>query len=105
MSTDETELRIAVEAILKSPSRKKLIIAGPGTGKTTLFKQVLQLTTGEPNQRIVLTFINNLKDDLEKDLKGLAEVHTLHSYCLGLLHRNPVLRGSLSPDFRCCPGL
>lgn len=105
MSAEEAELRAAIEAVLQSPSRKKLVIAGPGTGKTTLFKQMLELASGEPDQRIVLTFINNLKDDLEKDLDGLAQVFTLHSYCLGLLHRNPALRGTLSPDFRCCPGL
>lgn len=102
---EEIELRAAVEAVLRSSSKKKLVIAGPGTGKTTLFKQMLELAPGEPDQRIVLTFINNLKDDLEGDLGGLAQVFTLHSYCLGLLHRDPALRGSLSPDFRCCPGL
>jgi superfamily I DNA/RNA helicase len=102
---EEAEFRAAIEAVLQSPSRKKLVIAGPGTGKTTLFKRMLERAPGEPDQRIVLTFINNLKDDLEKDLEGLAKVFTLHSYCLGLLHRNPALRGSLSPDFRCCPEL
>ena len=105
ISAEEAEFRAAIEAVLQSPSRKKLVIAGPGTGKTKLFKQVLELASGEPDQRIVLTFINNLKDDLEKDLEGLAQVFTLHSYCLGLLHHNPALRGSLSPHFRCCPGL
>jgi superfamily I DNA/RNA helicase len=104
-SAEEIELRAAIEAVLSSPSHKKLVIAGPGTGKTTLFKQLLELAAEEPGQRIVLTFINNLKNDLENDLGGLAQVFTLHSYCLGLLHRNPALRGSLSPDFRCCPGL
>lgn len=104
-SAEEAELRAAIEAVLSSSSDKKLVIAGPGTGKTTLFKQLLELAAGEPDQRIVLTFINNLKDDLEDDLGGLAHVFTLHSYCLGLLHRDPALRGSLSPDFRCCPGL
>jgi superfamily I DNA/RNA helicase len=104
-SAEEAELRAAIEAVLSSPSDKKLVIGGPGTGKTTLFKQMLELTPGRPHQRIVLTFINNLKDDLEDDLGELAEVFTLHSYCLGLLHRDGALRASLSPDFRCCPGL
>jgi len=102
---EEAELRGAVEAVLSSSSKKKLVIAGPGTGKTTLFKQMLELAPGDTDKRIVLTFINNLKDDLERDLGGLAQVFTLHSYCLGLLHRDPALRGSLSSDFRCCPGL
>lgn len=104
-SVEEAELTAAIEAVLNSSSDKKLVIAGPGTGKTTLFKRLLELAPGEPDQRIVLTFINNLKDDLEDDLGGLAQVFTLHSYCLGLLYRDPALRGSLSLDFRCCPGL
>jgi len=105
VSPEEAELRAAIEAVLESPSRKKLVIAGPGTGKTTLFKQVLELASGDPDRRIVLTFIKGLKDDLEKDLDGLARVFTLHSYCLGLLRRDSGLRGSLFPEFRCCPGL
>ncbi len=105
LTPEEAELKAAIEAVLRSPARKKLVIAGPGTGKTTLFKQMLQLAAGEPDQRIVLTFINSLKNDLEDDLAGLAQVYTLHSFCLGLLHRDRTLRGNLSPDFRCCPGL
>jgi superfamily I DNA/RNA helicase len=111
MVDDEThgaeadELRDRIEAVLRSPSAKKLVIAGPGTGKTTLFKKLLERTPGESKHRIVLTFINNLRDDLENDLAELAKVFTLHSYCMGLLHRNVALRGSLSSDFRCCPGL
>ncbi len=104
-NVEKAELKVAIEAVLSSPSEKKLVIAGPGTGKTTLFKQVLKLMPGKPDRRIVLTFINNLKDDLKDDLGGLAQVFTLHSYCLGLLHRDPALRSSLSPNFRCCPGL
>jgi superfamily I DNA/RNA helicase len=104
-SAEEAEFRAAIEAVLKSPSDKKLVIGGPGTGKTMLFRQLLEFAPGEPDQRIVLTFINNLKNDLENDLGGLAQVFTLHSYCLGLLHHDPALRGLLSPDFHCCPGL
>ena len=104
-SQEEADLKAAVDAVLKSPSPKKLVIAGPGTGKTTLFKQMLTLETGAPDQRIVLTFINNLKNDLEEDLIDLAKVYTLHSYCLGLLYKNPSINTNLSSRFRCCPGL
>lgn len=104
-SSEEAELQAAIEAVLSSPSDKKLVIAGPGAGKTTLFKRLLKRTPGDPDQRIVLTFINNLKDDLEEDLSGLARVFTLHSFCMGILHRNSSIRGSLSGDFRCQPGL
>ncbi len=105
MSPEEAELNAAVEAILNSDSPKKLVVAGPGTGKTSLFKRMLKAASGVPDQRIVLTFINNLKDDLERDLGDIAKVHTLHSYCLSLLYGKPALRGSLSRRFRCCPGL
>ncbi len=103
--TEEAELKAAIERILKSPSSKKLVMAGPGTGKTTLFKRILELAGGESNRHLVLTFINNLKDDLEAELSGLAKVYTLHSYCLGLLYRSPAFRTGLSANFRCCPGL
>lgn len=105
ISKEEAELNAAIEAVLRSPSLKKLVIAGPGTGKTTLFQHLLELETGNPNRRIVLTFVNNLKDDLEEDLADLAKVFTLHSYCLGLLYQDSMLRSRLSSSFRCCPGL
>ena len=104
-NAEEVELRAAIETILRTPGDKKLVISGPGTGKTTLFKQLLELAPGRPERNIVLTFINNLRDDLEDELRGLAQVFTLHAYCLGLLYRNPAIRGALSSNFRCCPGL
>lgn len=103
-SVEKAELDAAIERVLRSSNPKKLVVAGPGTGKTTLFKQMLELAEGEPDRRLVLTFINNLRDDLEKELSGLAEVRTLHSFCLGLLYQSP-LRGNLSSEFQCHPGL
>ncbi len=105
MSDEESLLRTAIARVLESPSRKKLIVAGPGTGKTTLFRLMLEESEGDPNRCLVLTFINNLRNDLEKDLSEYARVYTLHSYCLGLLYNNPTLRSGLSSTFRCFPGL
>lgn len=105
LTSEQAELKDAIDAVISSPSRKKLVVAGPGTGKTTLFKLLLESAPGNPEGRVVLTFINILKNDLEKDLADLAQVFTLHSFCLGLLHREPALRGALSPKLRCCPGL
>jgi hypothetical protein len=102
---EEAKLKAAIDLILLSRSRKKLVIAGPGTGKTSLFKRILEAADGGLNRRLVLTFNHNLREDLETELDGLAGVFTLHSYCLGLLYRHPKLRGRLSSDFRCCPGL
>lgn len=105
LSSEERELQAAIASIMESGGAKKLVIAGPGTGKTTLFKRILEASPGGEDQRLVLTFINNLRDDLAKDLEGLARALTLHSYCMGLLHKSGSLRGALSEDFKCCPGL
>jgi ATP-dependent DNA helicase UvrD/PcrA len=101
----EAELNEAVEKILRSSNPRKLIVAGPGTGKTTIFKKLLEATAGDRETRIVLTFIRNLTADLGRVLGGLARVSTLHGYCQSLLHRDARLRGRLTGDFRCVPGM
>jgi stage III sporulation protein SpoIIIAA len=76
MEADVTsELREAIDRILQSSGRKKLVVAGPGTGKTTLFRALLELGSGSQKTRLVLTFINNLKNDLEKSLSELASIY------------------------------
>jgi hypothetical protein len=88
MSSDRyTSARIRrdkhVAAVLGSPSQKKVVVAGPGTGKTYLFKKVLE---GKP-RCLTLTFINALVDDLSVELSGMSEVRTLHSFARELLRR------------------
>ena len=101
----EQELREATDRILQSDSRKRLVVAGPGTGKTFLFRKLLEASPGERDQRLILTFINNLKDDIDRSLGELARTFTLHGYCQHLLYRHAELRGGLSTEFRCYPGL
>jgi superfamily I DNA/RNA helicase len=91
--------------ILRSESRKKLILAGPGTGKTFVFRKLLEAAPGDRKTRLVLTFINNLKNDLEESLSDLACVFTLHGYSQSLLYRKPGLRAGLTSEFRYLPGL
>ncbi|SRR6266487_7072271 len=86
-TAEEVELQKIIERVVTSKSAKKLIVAGPGAGKTTLFKTLLKASPGCKEDRLVLTFINSLKDDLENQLSDYASVFTLHGYCLGLLHR------------------
>jgi superfamily I DNA/RNA helicase len=54
---------------------------------------------------LVLTFINTLKDDLDRNLGDVAKVFTLHGYCQHLLHNDEQLRIGLSKQFTCHPGL
>jgi len=104
-TSEELELAEAVERVLASNSPKKLIVAGPGAGKTTLFGKLLDQAPGAPDQRLVLTFINNLRADLDRSLGDRARVNTLHGYCQYLLHQHAQLRCGLADDFICHPGL
>jgi superfamily I DNA/RNA helicase len=103
--SEAEELNAAVNKVLESKSRKKLVVAGPGAGKTTLFKKLLEITAGSRDDRLVLTFINTLKDDLDRSLGANSLVNTLHGYCLSLLYSNAALRKGLTDKFICYPEL
>lgn len=90
----------AAEAIVGSPSRKKLVVAGPGTGKTFTFKKALAAVG---NKGVALTFIRALVKDLERDLGSNNLVNTFHGFCKHLLHRSTVK--GLSARFTYFPPL
>jgi len=77
----EAERQRHVDAVLKSSARKKIVVAGPGTGKTYLFKQILE----GKKDTLTLTFVNSLVEDLSLELCGLSDVKTLHGYARGAL--------------------
>lgn len=72
----ETERTKYVNDIISSTADKKVVVAGPGTGKTFLFKKVLNGKT----KTLTLSFVNSLVDDLSLELYGISEVRTLHSF-------------------------
>jgi superfamily I DNA/RNA helicase len=72
-----------VDAVVHSESRKKLVVAGPGTGKTFLFKKVLR----GKDETLTLTFVNALVEDLSRDLFGLSDVKTLHGFARAQLQK------------------
>lgn len=88
------------QAILDSDAQRRLIVSGPGTGKTYTFQQALR---DSDSPGLALTFINNLADDLAQDLGDLADASTFHGYCKRLLHETPV--DGLTFDFDYFPPL
>lgn len=91
----EAERAKYVEAVLNSTARRKIVVAGPGTGKTYLFKQILKTK----RKALTLSFINSLVEDLMLDLCGMSDVRTLHSYAHQTLQdtsAKPRMFGTLS---------
>jgi superfamily II DNA or RNA helicase len=74
------------DAILNSTADRKIIISGPGTGKSFLFQEICKKNIEQgKDKNLTLSFINELVDDLKKDLYQLSEVKTLHSFALGCI--------------------
>jgi len=73
------------QRIIDSTSSRKVIVAGPGTGKTTTFELILKKSGSHNN--IVLTFINRLVNDLNCRLSDFAKVSTLHKFCMGIFNQ------------------
>lgn len=108
---DQEELRIYLKKqeeerdrfnrrILESTNTKKIIISGPGTGKTYSFKALFGRKQGN---YIALTFINDLADKLKKNLKDMAKSRTFHSFCKELLHK--IKHEGIKDDFILFPKL
>jgi len=92
-----------LRAILESSSRQKIIVAGPGTGKTYTFGQLLR--EGTPGDKLALTFIRRLVADMADEFGDIAEVKTFHAYSKKLLHERfggielaPYLNSVVSQD-------
>lgn len=73
-----------LQAILDSKAKRKLIVAGAGTGKTFTFGKLLEKQAGGNN--LAMTFIRKLVADMEASLAENAEVKTFHAYCKKILH-------------------
>jgi ATP-dependent DNA helicase UvrD/PcrA len=103
IETEQARLRAerqaALDAILDSAADKKLIVAGPGTGKTHTFKAALERAGGG----VALTFIRALVRDLRAALAETAEIiNTFHGFAKHLLHSHPY---GVGVNFWYCPAL
>lgn len=109
---DSLALDAEQRAIIESDSRRSLVIAGPGTGKTRLLVGWIarHVSTGavEPGRVLALTFTHRaageLKDRLALLLPGQADkitAATFHSFCWSVLRElDPSLRVVYSPSHR-----
>lgn len=88
------------DTLAKHDAARMLIVSGPGTGKSTLFKARLKhLLTEHPDQRVsVATFVRKLVRDLSEDIKNDAsispeekeriQVSTLHRLARSIVESN-----------------
>ncbi len=87
-------------AIAQIPSERVLIVSGPGTGKSTIFKQRIDhWLQDSPLARVLaLSFVKKLVVDLNNDIQGdeklkdeqkeKVDVLTLHGYARSIVERN-----------------
>jgi hypothetical protein len=94
------ERTAAIKRIVESTKHLRLILAGPGSGKTFSFSQVL---TEQPHDNQVLTFIRLLVADMKPVLTSRADVQTFHSYAVAVLHQ--IGAPPLTNSFRVYPHL
>lgn len=77
----KTERENDLKKIKESTNRRKVVVAGPGTGKSFLFGELIKekRKKGKTNF-LAITFIGKLGDFLADDLCGLAKTTTMHSF-------------------------
>ena len=93
----EQDRKNDVDTILSSTCQKKVVVAGPGTGKSYLFQEAIKNKMREIEQRggqptakdfLAITFIGKLCDGLSSDLAGLAKTITLHGHAREIVLNN-----------------
>lgn len=80
--TQAEEREQATERVIASDKHIRVVVSGPGTGKTTTFRRALAKVG---NRGLVMTFIKVLRQDLRAKLATTVRVTTFHGYCYGLL--------------------
>jgi len=91
-----------LKKIIESDKDRKIILAGPGTGKTYMFREYINKFNKNDSIYIV-TFINNLVEDLKRGLEeDIRErdikINTFHRFCYHLLRL-------FRKDYAYCPDL
>jgi superfamily I DNA/RNA helicase len=88
------------DAVAVHPAEELLIVAGPGTGKSTLFKRRIRFWLDQGNSAGILavSFVRKLVADLQSDIESDAtlteiqkrqvDVFTLHKYARSVVEQN-----------------
>lgn len=77
----KSERSTDVDKIKDSAHPRKVVVAGPGTGKSFLFSELIRKKQSEGKANfLAITFIGKLGDALADDLCGLAETMTMHGF-------------------------
>ncbi|SDG70024.1 ATP-dependent helicase [Klenkia brasiliensis] len=97
----------AQRAVVDHPGGPLLVLAGPGTGKTTTIVEAVaaRIEAGhDPEQVLVLTFSRKAAAELRTRITARVGrtvrepvARTFHSYAFGVLHRAAALRGDPPP--------
>ncbi len=95
------------QAVVDHPGGPLLVLAGPGTGKTTTIVEAVatRIEAGlDPEQILVLTFSRKAAAELRTRITSRVDrtireplARTLHSYAYGVLRRAALLRGEAPP--------
>ncbi|MEI4278177.1 ATP-dependent DNA helicase [Klenkia terrae] len=95
------------QAVVDHPGGPLLVLAGPGTGKTTTIVEAVarRIEAGlDPERVLVLTFSRKAAAELRTRITARVArtirepvARTFHSYAFGVLHRAAALRGDPPP--------
>jgi hypothetical protein len=85
----EKEREEDLKKIRSSTHPRKVVVAGPGTGKSYLFQKIIEdkKKVGKKNF-LAITFIGKLSDALADDLAGLARTTTMHGFARDFVLEN-----------------
>jgi len=84
MSNRKFKLTKEQAKIVSSKTRKKVVVAGPGTGKTTLLEAIVEANSDRKDSKkcLFLTFSKQAQEDARERLgdNGLVDVMTLNAF-------------------------
>lgn len=98
--TEYAKLNTAQKQAVDTIEGPVMVIAGPGTGKTTILTlriaQILKQTDTDPRSILALTFtesaVSAMRDKLKMIIGGDAykvRIHTFHGFCNEIINRHP----------------